>query len=82
MERLIGEGISAKHLNDDVLGRTLNAIYAMSTETLYTQLSLATVKHLNFLCQTDGQYNSYDKPEEGVIQMTSRDHRPDLNPVV
>ncbi len=69
--------------------------YTILVPRRYIQLSLATVKHLNLLCQfahldstgfhTDGQYNSDDKPSAGVIQITkgySRDHRPDLNQVV
>jgi len=95
VSHLIGEGIEAEHLNDDVLGRALDAIYQFNPEKLYSHLSLVTVKHLDLLCQfghldsssfhVEGQYNSQDEVEEGVIKITrgySRDHRPDLNQVV
>jgi len=93
--RLIGEGIEAEHLNDDVLGRTLDAIYGYGPDILYPQMAAHAVKHLGLLCRfghldstgfhTDGQYNSGEEPEDGVIHITkgySRDHRPDLNQVV
>lgn len=95
VELLIGKDIEAKHLNDDVLGRTLDAIYAYGPDALYPQLSILAVKRLGLLCRfghmdstgfhTDGQYNCNKEPEEGVISITkgySRDHRPDLNQVV
>jgi transposase len=93
--RLIGEGIEAEHLNDDMLGRALDAIYGYGPDILYPQVAAQAVKHLGLLCRfenddstgihTDGQYNSGEEPENGVIHITkgySRDHRPDLNQVV
>ena len=95
VERLIGDGIEAEHLNDDVLGRTLDAIYTYDPSILYSQLAATVVKHLGLPCRfghldstgfhTDGEYNSNQAPEEGVIHIIkgySRDHRPDLNQVV
>jgi transposase len=35
IERLIGQGIEAEHLNDDAFGRLLDAIYAYGTTKLY-----------------------------------------------
>ena len=35
VERLLGEGVAAEHLNDDALGRALDAIYAYGPEALY-----------------------------------------------
>jgi transposase len=35
VERLLGEGIEAEHLNDDALGRALDAIYTYDPEALY-----------------------------------------------
>jgi len=46
VERLIGERIEAGHLNDDVLGRALDAIYAYGPDKLYPQLAAPAVKHL------------------------------------
>ena len=96
VERLLGKGIEAEHLNDDALGRALDSIYAYDPETLYGQLAAQSVKRLGLSCQTghidstgfhvDGIYNSdQDDVPEGVIHITqgySRDHRPDLNQVI
>jgi transposase len=95
VDRLIGEGIEAVHLNDDVLGRALDSIYDYGPDRLYPQIAAPVVQQLGLSSRfghldstsfhTDGQYNSAEEPEEGVIQLTqgySRDHRPDLNQVV
>ncbi len=95
VKRLIGEGIEAEHLNDDRLGRALDAIYEYNPNLLYSQLAVTVVNYLGLGCQfghmdstgfhTDGKYNSNQVPEEGVVHLTkgySRDHRPDLNQVV
>ena len=96
VERLIGEGIEAGHLNDDVLGRALDAIYAYGPDKLYPQLAAPVVKQLGLSARfahldatgfhVDGQYNSAEEPaDERVIHITqgySRDHRPELNQVV
>ena len=96
VDRLIGKGLEAQHLNDDVLGRALDAIYDYGPDLLYPQLAAPAVKLLGLSCRfghmdatslhTDGRYNCDEKePEEGVIRIIkgySRDHRPDLNQVV
>jgi len=96
VERLLGEGITAEQLNDDALGRALDAIYAYGPEPLYGQLAAPSVKRLGLSCavghldrtsvHVDGVYNSsQDDVPEGVVQLTqgySRDHRPDLNQVI
>jgi len=38
VERLLGEGISRDHLNDDVLGRTLDAIAAYGPTELFNEI--------------------------------------------
>lgn len=96
--RLLGEGIEAEHLNDDILGRALDAIYKYGPEELYGQLAAQSVKRLGLDCKighldatsfhVDGVYNSNREQEdmpERVVHLTqgySRDHRPDLNQVV
>ena len=95
--RLIGDGIEADHINDDVQGRTLDAIYRYGLEAFYSQLSVQAVVRLGLTCRTghldatsfhvDGDYNSQLPADEtgGLIHITkgySRDHRPDLNQVV
>ncbi len=95
--RLIGEGIEAAHINDDVQGRTLDTIYGYGLERFYAQLSVQSAVRLGLMCRTghldstsfhvDGEYNSQLPADEtgGLITITkgySRDHRPDLNQVV
>jgi transposase len=95
--RLIGEGIEADHINDDVQGRTLDTIYGYGLERFYAQLSVQAAVRLGLTCRTghldstsfhvDGEYNSQLPADEtgGLITITkgySRDHRPDLNQVV
>lgn len=96
VERLLGKGIEAGHLNDDALGRALDAIYRYGPEALYGQLAGQAVKRLGLSCKVahidttsfhvDGAYNSKQEAvPEGVIHITqgySRDHRPDLNQVI
>lgn len=95
VDRLIGEGIEAEHLNDDVLGRALDKIYRYGPEMLYSQVSMLAINRLELpngfahldstSFHVDGVYNSGEQPEQGVIHITkgySRDHRPDLNQVV
>ncbi len=95
VERLLGSGIEAEHLNDDVLGRALDRIYAYGPTQLYAQLATQAVQRLGLLCRfghldstsfhVDGDYNRSIEEPEGVIRITqgySRDHRADLNQVV
>jgi transposase len=72
--RLLGEGIEARHLNDDLLGRTLDAIFAYNPTHLYSQLAVQSVGRLGLLCRfghldsssfhVDGEYNSENPPDE------------------
>lgn len=90
--RLLGVGIEARHLNDDTLGKALDRLYAYGVEDLYALIAAMVVKKLQLNCRfghldstslhVDGNYNSDQNPQEGVIQITkgySRDQRPDLN---
>jgi len=96
VERLLGKGITAEQLNDDVLGRTLDSLYNYDVTTLYSQLAIPIVKQLGLDAKTghidstsfhyDGRANSDRPPDDDskVIHITkgySRDHRPDLNQV-
>jgi transposase len=93
--RLVGPGITASHLNDDVLGRALDTLYAHDVTAPYRQVAHQAAQRLRLDGQyvhldsssfhVDGRYNSDEPPAEGVIHITrgySRDHRPDLNQVV
>jgi transposase len=95
VERLIGPGVDAAQLNDDVLGRTLDALYDYGVTSLYSQLAAQAVSRLGLSSRfghldstsfhVDGDYASDAQDEAGVVRLTrgySRDHRPDLNQVV
>lgn len=93
--RLIGPGIEAAHLNDDVLGRALEALYGAGVTPLYSLIATQAAQRLGLTAQfahldttsfhVDGRYNSAEAPDEQVIHITpgySRDHRPHLNQVM
>jgi len=94
--RLLGPGITAEMLNDDALGRALDAIFAFGVEAFYFLLASGVVRQLGLSGEgghldstsfhVDGEYNSGDgSAAEGVVHIRqgySRDHRPDLNQVV
>lgn len=95
IDRLIGPGIEAEHLNDDVLGRALDEIYDYGPEQLYSQCAAQAINRLDLQprcghldstsLHVDGEYNSHDEEQDGVVRITkgySRDHRPELNQVV
>ncbi len=95
VERLIGPGICADDLNDDVLGRCLDALFEADVSTLYqvmaekvvTQLGLkSSAVHLDITSfHVNGAYDCADGEETGRLQLVrgySRDHRPELNQVV
>lgn len=50
--RLIGDGIEAAHINDDVQGRTLDTIYGYGLERFYAQLSVQAAVRLGLTCRT------------------------------
>lgn len=93
VERLLGEGIKAEHINDDALGRCLDKLYELGVSTLYESLAEKVVKHLGLACDllhldstsfhVDGKYESdIDANSIRLTKGYSRDHRPDLNQVI
>lgn len=93
LERLLGSGIKAEHINDDALGRCLDAFFNYGVSDLYQLLSEAVIRHLELPCtainmdttsfHVDGAYEVADDFQG--IRLTkgySRDHRPDLNQVI
>jgi len=92
---LLGPGVEPSHLNDDLLGRSLDAIFTYGCSELFSQLSSHVVKtqgiridsgHLDSTqFHVHGSYNSSEAPNDSkVIHIThgySKDHRPDLNQV-
>ena len=94
-ERLIGQGIRPEHLNDDTLGRALDALYVHEVTALYARLSVQAARRLGLECRfgqldstsflVDGEYNSGEEPDAKVIHITrgySRDRGRELNQVV
>ena len=94
-ERLIGPGVLPKHLNDDVLGRCLDALFDADVSALYQVLAEKVVErlglnstavHLDITSfHVDGEYDYGDDGETKRIQLVkgySRDHRPELNQVI
>jgi transposase len=92
VERLLGADITADQLNDDTLGRTLDAIYRSDPTEVYASVAATSCGMLELTPRCahldstsfhlDGRYNADQPPEAGVIQITkgySRDHRPELN---
>lgn len=94
IERLIGSGIKAEHINDDALGRCLDKFYEKGVSSLYQRLGEKVVEHLGLKCHSvhldstsfhvDGDYNNTGDDFQGVhlTQGYSRDHRPELNQVI
>lgn len=90
LERLLGAGIKSEHINDDALGRCLDALFEYGVSKLYQVLSEAVIRHLELPCaainidttsfHVDGAY----EVGEGIwlTKGYSRDHRPDLNQVI
>ena len=92
-ERLLGQGVLAQHINDDILGRFLDSLYEKGVSSLYQELAFKVVKCLGLPCRSlnldatsfhvDGEYHrDIDAQAIHITQGYSRDHRPDLNQVV
>tara|TARA_R110000772_G_scaffold228799_2_gene339512 strand:- start:15225 stop:16832 length:1608 start_codon:yes stop_codon:yes gene_type:complete len=93
VERLIGKGVKAEHINDDALGRCLDELYEAGVSDIYQTLSASVVKHLELPCEginldstsihVDGSYEHDDDTKAvKLVRGYSRDHRPELNQVV
>jgi transposase len=93
IDRLMGEGITAEQLNDDVLGRALDRLFERDVTCLYHQIGCKAARILGLqrnFCHLDSSSFHTDgkhahSGEEGTIFITqghSRDHRPELNQVV
>jgi len=93
LERLLGEGIEADHINDDALGRCLDKLFEYGVSDIYQQLGEKVVQHLGLPCEginldttsfhVDGEYE-VDDDFKGIhlTRGYSRDHRPELNQVI
>lgn len=69
IERLLGEGLESSYINDDSLGRCLDALYDKGVSQLYQQIAAKVTGHLGLSCEIinkdsssfhyDGKGNSY-----------------------
>ncbi len=95
-EHLLGAGVTAEVLNDDTLGKALDALHDYGVSELYSLIAARAVTRLELKPKVghqditsfhvDGEYNSDDppKPDEGVVHITkgySRDGKSELNQV-
>jgi transposase len=95
-ERLIEEGVKAEQLNEDTLGKALDALHNSGVSELYSLIAARAVKRLGLAPKVghqditsfhvDGEANRDHPPlpEAGIVHITrgySRDSKPDLNQV-
>ncbi len=94
-ERLIGPGVMPEHINDDVLGRCLDALFEADVSLIYQAIPQLVVEQLGLSGKAvhlditsfhvDGNYTSGNDEDTKHVQLVkgySRDHRPELNQVV
>jgi len=89
-ERLLGKGILPEHINDDILGRTLDKIYEHGCTELFNKIVLKAMKNVpldNHILHNDttsfSLYGNYEKrdTELNTIEITyghPKDNRWDL----
>ncbi|MCG9603425.1 IS1634 family transposase, partial [Vibrio sp. Isolate31] len=91
--KLLAKNIEAHHLTDDVLGRTLDALYEADVSALYQAIAEHVVDNLRLKTDSihlditsfhvDGEYaQDEDLNAIKLVKGYSRDHRPELNQVV
>ncbi len=90
VDMLIGKEVSSDMINDDVLGRALDAIYDANPTILFSRIAYRAarehnidVKYLHGDTSSKVMFGSYDKEIEGQPNKTvtygnSKDKRPDL----
>lgn len=76
IEHLLGEGINANNINDDVLGRGLDAIYKYGTTKLFSEIAFEIAQEHNLLGKTArldttsislyGEFDGCDRDEEAI----------------
>ena len=88
-ERLLGEGVLPKYLNDDVFGRTLDKIYEYGPTELFNRIILRAMRKFSInpqICHIDttnfSVYGNYERDNHGkTINITygyPKDKRADL----
>jgi len=91
-EKLLGTGILPEHINDAVLGRSLDKFYEFGVSKLYMGLAEKVVERLglDISCHhldstsfhVDGDYKNTNPNCIELVQGYSRDHRPELNQAI
>lgn len=96
MELLFGEEITPSKLNDDVVGRTMDALFDAGTGLILTAVVLSAVKQYALDTQAAhhdttsvtvyGDYDLYQDANHGhpfvITRGFNKDHRPDLKQIV
>jgi transposase len=87
-EHLIGEGIEAKHLNDDRLGRVLDKLYLTGLEDIFLSIALKAIKQFSVSVESvhldstslsvEGEYQN-NSTEEINVEVASEEGEK-LNP--
>lgn len=77
IEHLLGTGIQAQHLNDDRLGRALDAFYKYGVTKLFTTLALSAARKFGVATErvhldsssisVEGQYLANTSTEDGEV---------------
>lgn len=93
VSELFGEAVTAKHFDDNALGKALDEISAYGSSQLFGEIAfeialennlLGPLAHLDSTSMSvEGRYETCN--EENVVKLThghSKDHRPDLKQVV
>jgi transposase len=84
--------IGSVELNDDILGRALDKLFAADRASLQSKITLAAVKNFGISMETIhndstavslfGSYNEQEKKAAQLRRGHSKDHRPDLKQIV
>ena len=91
-ELLFGEDVSARYFNGDNVARTLDQLYAVGTQKIFSSLSVSAIKvfgietnHVHYDTTSASVYGEYAAGDaadtDGLVRITyghSKDKRPDL----
>jgi len=90
VEHLLGAGITAEHLNDDRLGRVLDALFEYGTTAFFLRVAMQAVDRFGVAVERlhldstsfalDGEYEHMGEEPQAIeiCRGYSRDHRPEL----
>lgn len=89
VENLLGDGVRLEHLNDDVIGRTLDAVYEYGATRLFNEIVVQSLINDEFaakLIHVDttnfSVYGKYNRNSDNTLNITKgypKDGRWDLN---